>query len=82
MQHRSSWNYFGVRIIKQIIVEGDPDPPRLDEYYEDDGKQMFEENLMLVHAQSADHAYKIAEKRLLRANTPAGIHMGRWLHGS
>jgi hypothetical protein len=60
---RSSWDWYGVKIIKQIIVEGEPDEKLIDEFYDDDGKQHFEETLMLVRAQSFDHAYKIAENK-------------------
>ena len=52
MERKSSWDYYGIKIIKQIVVEGAPDPILLDEFYDDDGKHMFEESVMLVHAQS------------------------------
>jgi hypothetical protein len=56
-----TWNWYGVKIIKQIVVEGEPDETLPDEFYEDDGKQQFEESLMLVRAQSFEHAYKVSE---------------------
>jgi hypothetical protein len=59
----SAWNWYGVKIIKQIIVEGEPDETLIDEFYEDDGKRQFEESLMLVRAQSFEHAYKVAENK-------------------
>lgn len=52
----SAWYWYGVKIIKQLIVEGEPDEMLLDEFYEDDDKQQFEESLMLVRAQSFEHA--------------------------
>ncbi len=64
----STWNWYGVKIIKQIIVEGEPDETLLDEFYEDDGKQWFEESLILVRAQSFEHAYKIAEIKARKDN--------------
>lgn len=59
----STWYWYGVKIIKQLIIEGEPDEALLDEFYEDDSEQQFEESLMLVRAQSFEHAYKIAEKK-------------------
>ncbi len=65
MKKSSKWNWYGVKIIKQLIVTGEPDMKLIDESYIDDGKQDFEESLMLVKAQSFDHAYRIAEKKTL-----------------
>ena len=61
MKKQSKWDWYGVKIIKQIIIKGEPDEKLIDEFYDDDGKQHFEEIVMLVRAQSFDHAYKIAE---------------------
>jgi len=66
----SNWNYYSVKIIKQIMVLGKPDPDLIDEFYGDDGKQHFEESLMLVHAQSPEHAYKIAQKIAIKDEKP------------
>ena len=63
MKNKSNWYYYGVKIIKQIIVEGEPDLNLIDEFYNDDEEQLFEESIMLVHAQSENHAYKIAESK-------------------
>ena len=70
MKSKSSWNFYGVKIIKQIIVEGEPDPNLIDEFYEDDDEQLFEESLLLVRAQSSDHAYKIAKKKTIEHEEP------------
>ena len=64
----SNWKYFMCRIIKHIIVEGEPDPEaiaKFHEFYElckDDNDELYEESFMLVHAMSRDHACKIAKK--------------------
>ena len=65
MKTKSSWNYYGVKIIKQLIVksEGNPNNNQMDEYSFDNDKQDFEEVIILVHAQSFDHAYEVAEKK-------------------
>ena len=70
MPRKSAWNYYGVKIIKQILVEGEPDPAKLDDEYEEATLQSFEESVMLVHAQSFDHAYRLAEKISTRYDQP------------
>ena len=71
MKKRSSWNYYGVKIIKQILVEGEPNPDLIDEYYEEDGGQTFEESIVLVRAQSFEHAYKVAIKKSTEFDEPS-----------
>lgn len=70
MKTKSNWKWYGVKIIKQIIVTGEPDQKLVNEAsekygleYVEDGNQDFEESIMLVKAQSFEHAYKIAEKK-------------------
>jgi hypothetical protein len=70
MGGKSNWDFYGVRIIKQIIVEGEPNPTLIDEFYEDDNEQHFEESIMLIRAQSYEHAYKIAENKAIKDETP------------
>jgi len=59
---KSSWNYYGVRLIYQAIITGQPVAERVDENYSDT-HTFFEESIMLVRAQSFDHAYTIAERK-------------------
>ena len=70
MKYQSNWEFYGVKIIKQIIVEGEPDPTLVDEFYDNDDKQHFEESIMLIRAQSFAHAYKIAEKKAKKDEQP------------
>lgn len=70
MKKRSSWNYYSVKIIKQIIVEGPPDLTLTNEPYEEITDQSFEESIMLVRAQSFDHAYKIAIRKSTEYDEP------------
>ena len=70
LKNKSNWNFYGVKIIKQIIVEGEPDPNLIDEFYDDDNEQSFEESIMLVRTQSYEHAYKIAEKKTMEHEIP------------
>lgn len=70
MKRQSNWNYYGVKIIKQIVVEGEAIPELIDENFAEETGQLFEESVMLVRAQSFEHAYKIAEKKTLEFDEP------------
>ena len=70
MNKKTSWDWYAVKIIKHITVSRQPDEKLIDEFYVDDGKQDFEESLMLVKAQSFDHAYKIAERKSQADSSP------------
>lgn len=59
--HKSSWSYYGVKLIYQMSVTGNPIPEYIDEDYSDT-HTFFEESIILVRAQSFDHAYKVAER--------------------
>jgi hypothetical protein len=74
LKRKSNWDFYGVKIIRQILLEGQPDLDlvkkvakdldlAVDELLEDNYKQSFEESIMLVRAQSYQHACKIAEKK-------------------
>lgn len=59
---RSAWQYYGVKLIYQAMIVGDPILERVDEEYSNT-HTFFEESVVLVHAQSFDHAYMIAEQK-------------------
>ena len=59
---RSSWNYYGIKLIYQAVITGPPIPERIDENFSD-GHTIFEESVMLIRAQSFDHAYAVAERK-------------------
>lgn len=60
----SNWNWYSVKIIKKLNIKVKPKKEFLDEYY-DDKVQNFEESIVIVKAQSFEHAYKTAEKKVL-----------------
>jgi len=59
---KSSWQYYGVKLIYQAVITGQPIPEHINENYSDT-HTFFEESIMLVRAQSFDHAYTIAERK-------------------
>ena len=64
MKNKSNWNYYGVRIVKQIMLADPHDSNTFVELFDYDGIQTFEESIMLVHAKSEDHAYRVARERI------------------
>jgi hypothetical protein len=71
LKNKSSWGFYGVKIIKQCIVEGEPDPSLIDEFYgEDDDVQHFEESILIIRAQSLEHAHKLAENKAIKDEEP------------
>jgi len=52
MKRKSSWDWYGVRVIKHIIVEGEPDVNLIDGFYDEDDGQLFEKTIVLVRVQS------------------------------
>ena len=69
MKNTSKWNYYSVKIIKQITIQKKLNN-LLDEPLDELHTQRFEESIMLVKAQSYEHANKIAEKKAKREETP------------
>ncbi len=66
---RSTWKYYSVKLIFQMIVTGEPIPERIDGDYSD-RYTFFEESIMLVRAQSFKHAYAVAERNALKFKEP------------
>lgn len=56
------WQWFSVKLIFENIISGEPEPNTIDKNYGNSYK-IYEESLVLIKAQSFDHAYKIAEKK-------------------
>ncbi len=65
----NNWNWYGVKIIKKLIVKGQAKEELINEKY-DDTIQNFEESIVVVKAQSFEHAYKIAEKGATKYEEP------------
>ncbi|MDI4644551.1 DUF4288 domain-containing protein [Cohnella hashimotonis] len=59
---KSTWGWYAVKVLYEAVITGHPDPATIDENYSNTHKS-FEESILLVNAQSPDHAYTIAEKK-------------------
>ena len=56
----SSWKWFAVKLLFASSISGEPTTEKLDEKYTNEFK-LFEERIVVVKAQSSDHAYRLAE---------------------
>ena len=57
---KSSWVWYAVKLLFESIIAGEPDKDTIDENFSDKFK-LYEEQIVVVKAQSFDHAYKLAE---------------------
>ena len=55
------WEWYSVKLLFESIISGEPDNEVIDENYCDTAK-LYEEKVLLVRAQSFDHAYRVAER--------------------
>lgn len=62
----SSWEWYAVKLLFESIIVGEPNPQKIDNNYSNQFKT-YEESIILVKAQSFEHAYKIAEKKAKEA---------------
>ena len=59
----ANWQWFSVKLIFESIISGEPEPDTIDKNYTNSYKN-YEESIMIVKAQSFEHAYRIAEKKV------------------
>jgi len=59
-RRRSSWEWYAIKLLFVSIITGEPNTAKIDENFSNDYK-VFEERIIVVRAQSSDHAYKLAE---------------------
>lgn len=61
----NKWEWYGLKLIYENIISGEPKPNTLNKDYNDKNKT-YEESIIILKAQSFEHAYKIAEKKALQ----------------
>jgi hypothetical protein len=59
---KSSWEWYAVKLLYECIITESPNPETIDENYTNTHKT-YEESIILVKAQSFEHAYTIAKKK-------------------
>lgn len=60
-KRKSSWEWYAIKQLFESTISGEPNKDIVDEKFSDDFK-LYEERIIVVKAQSSDHAYKIADK--------------------
>lgn len=58
----AKWEWFSVKLIFESIISGKPERCGIDKNYTNDAKT-YEESIVLIKAQSFEHAYRIAEEK-------------------
>ncbi len=57
----SSWRWYAVKLLFLSTISGEPNKDKIDEHYEDKFN-VYEERIIVVKAQSSEHAYKKADE--------------------
>lgn len=60
MKRKSNWEWYAVKLLFESTILGEPNKDKIDEHYSNNFK-LYEEQIIVVRAQSFDHAYKKAE---------------------
>ncbi|GAB6428172.1 MULTISPECIES: DUF4288 domain-containing protein [Bacillus] len=53
---------YAVKLLFESVHSGEPDPTKMDEYYEESHDTLFEESIILVQAKSLKEAHELGEK--------------------
>ena len=78
---KSAWLWYGVKLLFRSTISGQPEPDTVDQNYTDT-YQTIEESIILVRAQSFNHAYKIAEKKACERETEYSNPYGQTVHST
>lgn len=65
-KRKSSWEWYGVKLLYECIISGKPTPDKIDENNSSDHKT-YEESIIIIKAQSFDHAYTLTERKAKEA---------------
>lgn len=60
-KRKSSWEWYAVKLLFESTLSGVPNQEKIDEHY-DSGFKLYEERIVVVKAQSSEHAYKKADE--------------------
>lgn len=65
MQKRNGWGWYGVKVLYENIVSDEPKQEYIDCNYSTEVRTL-EESIIVVRAQSFEHAWKIAENKFTK----------------
>lgn len=57
---KSAWEWYAVLLLFESTISGEPNASKIDEHYRS-GDKLYEERIVIFRAQSANHAYKLAD---------------------
>ena len=76
---KSCWHWYAVKLLFESIITGEPNKEKIDANFSNEFK-MYEEQFIVVKAQSSDHAYKIANREAVKSEMEYKTHMTNWLN--
>lgn len=74
---KSSWEWYGVKLLFACVRSGKPNPETMDEDYSE--HKTYEESIILIKAQSYNQAYKLAERKARQSEASYYNHYGEYL---
>lgn len=61
MKKKSSWKWYAVKLLFESTISGEPNKEKIDEHYDSKFK-LYEDRIVVVRAQSSEHAYQKADE--------------------
>ena len=58
---KSNWEWYAIKLLFISTITGDPDKCKIDENYDNKFK-LYEEQIVVIKAQSSEHAYRKADE--------------------
>jgi len=60
-KRKSAWEWYAIKLLFESTISGEPDKDKIDENYDNKFK-LYEEQIVVIKAQSSEHAYKKADE--------------------
>ena len=60
-KRESSWSWYAVKLLYESTITGEPNKEKIDDHFSNEFK-LYEERIIVIRAQSSDHAYKKADE--------------------
>ncbi len=61
----TSWEWYSIKLLFESTISGEPIKGRIDEYFSNDFK-LFEDQIIILKAQSVEHAYRLANIKAVK----------------
>lgn len=65
-KRKSNWEWYAVKLLFESTITGEPNKEKIDDHFSNEFK-MYEERIVVIKAQSPDHAYKKADAEAVKS---------------